>query len=358
MVNQLYHTWFRQVSQLWSKEHLPRLRTLTWMLVGIYLSRSVHLPDIAGKIPGQATTPSKTRRLERCLSQTGWSARTWYAPIARSLLRTAAETTGEIRLIVDGTKISAHHQLLLVALAYRQRALPLIWTWVPYEKGHSPVAQQQKLLAALYKLVPPAFPVVLVGDTEFGAVELLRQLEAWPWQYVLRQKGATRIRLPGLRYWQAFQSWVLPRGVRVWAVGAHLTEEHQYRTNLLGDWQATEPEPWLLATNLPTLGEALRAYRRRMWIEELFGDLKEHGFDLERTRLRHVARLSRLTLLVALLYLWLILVGQRSIRHGQRHLVDRRDRRDLSLFQIGLRMIQRWLINEQHFAVHLLPGLT
>ncbi len=36
MVNQLYHTWFRQVSQLWRQEHLPRLRTITWMLIGIY----------------------------------------------------------------------------------------------------------------------------------------------------------------------------------------------------------------------------------------------------------------------------------------------------------------------------------
>ena len=61
----------------------------------------------------------------------------------------------------------------------------------------------------------------------------------------------------------------------------------------------------------------------------MFGDFKKHGFDLESTMLRHFLRLSRLTLAVALLYVWLISVGGRTIRDGLRHLVDRVDRREL-----------------------------
>ncbi len=38
-----------------------------------------------------------------------------------------------------------------------------------------------------------------------------------------------------------------------------------------------------------------------MWIEEMFGDMKKHGFNLEQTMLRHFQRLSRLTLAVAIL---------------------------------------------------------
>ncbi len=45
----------------------------------------------------------------------------------------------------------------------------------------------------------------------------------------------------------------------------------------------------------------LSYYVRRMWIEEMFGDMKKHGFDLESTMLRHFLRLSRLTLAVVLL---------------------------------------------------------
>ncbi|RMI12985.1 MAG: hypothetical protein D6681_06225 [Calditrichaeota bacterium] len=74
-------------------------------------------------------------------------------------------------------------------------------------------------------------------------------------------------------------------------------------------------------------------------IEEMFGDFKKHGFDLESTMLRHFLRLSRLTLAVAYLYVWIVAIGGRIIHRGLRHLVDRKDRRDLSIFQIGFRYI-------------------
>ena len=43
-------------------------------------------------------------------------------------------------------------------------------------------------------------------------------------------------------------------------------------------WKVGEKEPWC---NIPDKAIALRLYKRRMWIEEMFGDTKKHGFDLE-----------------------------------------------------------------------------
>ena len=85
----------------------------------------------------------------------------------------------------------------------------------------------------------------------------------------------------------------------------------------------------------------------------MFGDFKKHGFSLESTMLRHFLRLSRLTLAVVLLYVWLVSVGDRTIRNGLRHLVDRVDRRDLCIFQIGLRWIERRLTNALPFSIPL-----
>src|SRR5258706_5409019 len=61
--------------------------------------------------------------------------------------------------------------------------------------------------------------------------------------------------------------------------------------------------------------------------------------------LRNSSRLSRLMLAMALLYIWLLSVGGRTIRAGLRHFVDRKDRRGLSIFQIGLHFIDRCLLN-------------
>ena len=84
-------------------------------------------------------------------------------------------------------------------------------------------------------------------------------------------------------------------------------------------------------------------------------DFKGHGFDLESTHLRNFLRLSRLTLAVVLLYLWLVAYGSKVIKDGLRYLVDRKDRRDLSIFRIGLDMIDRHLTNQEAFVFRWLP---
>ncbi len=85
----------------------------------------------------------------------------------------------------------------------------------------------------------------------------------------------------------------------------------------------------------------------------MFGDLKRHGFDLESTMLRTSEHLSRLTLVVAYLLDWLISSGANIIRMGLRPLVDRKDRRDLSLFQIGWRFNENRMLRSKPFPLTL-----
>jgi hypothetical protein len=354
-INQLYHTWFQRIWQTWPHLRVTQMRNLAWLLVGIYQSRSVHLSKIAGKIPGRAKLLSLTRRLSRFLDNPAIRVRQLYRPIARQMLELQAGHTGEIRLIVDGTKVGFGHQLLMVALAYRRRALPIAWTWIKGAKGHSSAIKQLALLAHVHGLIPKGVPILLVGDSEFGAVPILRQLDAWGLWYVLRQKSNNQVRLLGQCDWQDFGALIDQPGQSIWLGPSRLTAKHAYPVNLLAHWKRGEDKPWLLATNLPCRQAALRAYRRRMWIDEMFGDLKKHGFDLESTHLRHFQRLSRLTLAVALLYIWLIAVGSRTVKSGHRHLVDRVDRRDLSIFQIGWRFIQRRLTNALTVSIRLHP---
>jgi hypothetical protein len=243
--------------------------------------------------------------------------------------------------------------LLIVCITYRSRAVPIAWTWVKHVKGHSTGRKQLALLDYVNSLIPCGAPVFLVGDCEFGSVLVLKQLDCWHWFYVLRQKSDTCIWLDEKDDWKAFGHHIQKPGQSFWLGRGYLSRKEIYPTSLLVHWKRGEKDPWCLATNLPDRGIALRFYRRRPWIEEMFGDFKKHGFDLERTRLQHIQRLSRLTLVVVFLYVWLISAGTRTIHSGQRHLVDRKDRRDLSIFQIGLRMIQRRLTNDFSFNILL-----
>src|SRR5215207_7699279 len=145
-INPLYGMWLREIEQLWPHLRVTPQRTAAWLLVGIRHARSVHLSKVAAVIPGQAILPSHTRLLSRWPDHTAIRVRTLYAPVARDLLATHV-TNGEVRLILDGTRVGSNHQLLMVALAYRKRALPIAWTWVRCRKGHSSAALQIALLA-------------------------------------------------------------------------------------------------------------------------------------------------------------------------------------------------------------------
>src|SRR4030042_56082 len=147
VINQGYHTWFQRIRQLWPQERVTRLRNLAWLMTGIYHSRSVHLSRIADKIPGRAQLLSITRRMGRFLDNPAVRVREWYAPVARCLL--------------------------------------------------------EGLAAQVRRLSPQGIPVGLVGDSEFGAVEVIRQMEAWHWTYVVRQKASHHVQLTAQTGWQA-----------------------------------------------------------------------------------------------------------------------------------------------------------
>lgn len=352
-IAQTYNTLIKHIRQMLPVQRITRLRNLTWLMGGILWSHSVHLSKIANKMLGPAKRRSCTRRLSRFLHNRHVHVRQWYQPLAEGLLREAARTTGEVRLIIDSTKVTNSHQLLMVAVAYRRRALPLVWTWMPGKKGHSSGPKQQALLAYAHRLMPAHVPVVVTGDSEFTPLQAL--LEQWGWYYVLRQKGSHLIRLQSQTAWQRVDSLVSQPGQYGWFEDVVLTRKYQHRCHFLAYWQPGYKDPWLLATNLPTLRATRRQYKRRMWIEEMFGDFKRHGFDLEKSRLQHFLPLSRLTLAVALLYVWLVSLGATTIKRGDRHLVDRRDRRDLSIFRIGYDIFERFILNGQPLSIRPCP---
>lgn len=338
---QLYATWNQLLAQWLPDGCRTRRANLIWLLIGLYLGGRVQASAIVKHWPIAVKVSSLTRRLSRFLDNGAVQPVVWYRPVARQVLARGGRQP--LALILDATKVSAGHQLIMVALAYKKRALPLAWTWVPYAHGSVPIPKQVAVVRRVQGLLPAGQPVVLVADCGFASVALMRQLEQWGWGYVLRQYSNTMLWPAGAADWQRLDRLVSAPGQQVWVPGARLTRRWGHPTAVLACWQAGYDRPWLLATNLPSAYAARQAYTRRMGIEEMFGDWKRHGWDLETTHLRHTDRLSRLMLAVALLYVWLTWLGERLLKAGWRTWVDRRERRDLSLFRLGGDVLQRCL---------------
>lgn len=188
--SQLYSKWQTWLTQLIPDDCESRLKNLTLLVVGLYLSQSIHLNHMARKLPIRAKKLSLVRRLSRFLDNVAVIVDEWYAPWAKGLIQSAA-SGGKLQLVIDTTKVTSSYRLLCIALAYRRRTLPLMWSWVGHRKGHCTVHQQIALLKRLYRWVPAGVTVSLVGDGEFGHVLVLELLDSWQWAYVLRQAKNT-----------------------------------------------------------------------------------------------------------------------------------------------------------------------
>lgn len=342
--SQSYRIWRKRLVQPIPDDCTTRIMNFVLLVTGIFEARTVYIEVLARTLPIRARRLSLSKRLRRFLANEAVNVREWYHPWATWLIQSAANGGG-IHLVIDSTKVSSRFRKISVALAYGRRTLPLAWDWVPYPRGHCTTQQQIKLLEYVQTLLPTGLnvQVSLVGDSEFNHPLLIEYLEHWGWDYALRQSKDTLIMQGHDGQWKRLDSFGLRRGQMIWLGHVLLTRASPYPTNLVLYWKGGEKDPWYLATNQLSARPAVRLYKRRMWIEEMFGDMKGHGFDLELSRLRHADRLSRLTLAVSILYVWLVMLGTYTLKYDLTGEVDRTDRRDLSIFRLGWDFLERRL---------------
>jgi hypothetical protein len=350
-ITRLYSTLHEAVLPFAGSMLDSQLANLVRIMEGLIEGRSVHLSRIASEVTSEANKLSVVTQLTRFLSNHLVDVRAVYEVVGRALLEQASRA-GRLVLIMDCTKVGFSAQLVMVSLAYQGRALPLIWTWLPYPKGHSLTATQVELLSTLRTWLPAQAQVAFVGDSEFGRCWLQEELNFWGWSYVLRQSSHNCVwRQQDSGFLNLDQIKLRGQGIQ-WFPHTLLTEQNAFPTNVLGYWADGQDSPWWLATNLSTPEQVLALYPYRMWTEEMFGDMKGNGFDLEATHLRDTDKLNRLTLAVSLLYVRLVALGVELTKLGRAREVDRSDRRDLSFFRLGFDFLKRCLKLNQP----ILPG--
>lgn len=355
----LYHSILKRMYRFRPDERITRLRNLALLMTGLFLARSVHLAHIARKWPSPAKLPSLTNRLRRFLSNERVDATGFYEPVVALVLERLKRSDAPLRLLLDTTQLGRCHRLYTVSVAWRRRAVPLGFLVVQKRKGHLSVREQKILLRHVRPLVADFESVYVLGDSEFGQVDLMRYCRRQGWHFVFRLRGHYTVSpvdaaQPSGRLCEL----PLVEGQTRYLGPVELTAKHAYAAQVVVHWKRREDEPWFLASDCPVGPATLRLYRRRMWTEELYGDLKGHGFHLEATRLGDRKRLERLVLAVLLVFLWLIVLGSRVIKRGKRHLVDRRDRRDRSCFRIGWDYLEHCIRLNQPIPISFTPYLS
>ncbi len=116
-------------------------------------------------------------------------------------------------------------------------------------------------------------------------------------------------------------------------------------------------EPLYLVTNLELATEAVWYYKKRFRIETFFSYQKSRGFHLDKSHLKEPKRLEWLLLAACLAYLWLVYLGTVALTEGWYKVIHRTERIDLSLFNLGLNLLEHFLNETMPLPVAFIPLL-
>jgi hypothetical protein len=195
---------------------------------------------------------------------------------------------------MDQSKLSDRHQVLMLAVRYGERALPLAWR-VETTQGAIGFATQKALLEAVAPWIPTGAPVRLMGDRFYGTADLIGWCQERDWGYRLRLKGNLVV------FDSTGKTTTGPcAGEKPFYLEDVELTGKRARTHIGILHDPGHAEPWIIAMSEKPSYLATLEYSDRWGIEPMFSDFKSRGFGVEDTQIRYADRLDRLLLVMAL----------------------------------------------------------
>lgn len=322
------------------------LNTLAALISGIVAGRSTNLPVVAAKVPDGTKRESRVKKFSRWIKNERIDVEIYFLPYADALL-TSLAAHHTLLLAMDGSEVGRKCLALMVSVIYEKRALPIAWIVIEGNKGHFPEDSHVLLLERVHEIVPEGADVIFLGDGEFDGITLQATIDGYGWQYVCRTAKNTQLGADGERF--AFHEVGVRPGECIGLPNVTFTLQDYGPVLVIAWWKIGCEEPIYLVTNMEPVEEACYWYAKRFRIETFFSDQKSRGFNLHKSHISDPARLARLMIAACLAYIWIIYLGVIAKRDDWVKIIHRTDRCDLSLFQLGLNLLQHFL--NEHFPI-------
>src|SRR5262249_39853604 len=325
------------------------LLTLAALISGIVSSQSPQLPHIAAHVPNGTKPESRVKRFARWVDNAHILEEVYFLPYAEVLLRHLALQT--LVLVMDGSGVGRGCTALMLHVVYKGRALPLAWRVRQAPKGHFPEDLHIAVVEVMGEVIPEGAKVVFLGDGEFDGTALQDTLNKMGWSYVCRTAMSTTATWGGRTFRLDTLGACLKPGRLIEIKAVYCTQAAYGPIMVLCCWAKGYQEPLYLISNMATAEEACRLYQKRFRIETFFSDQKSRGFHIHKSHISDVQRLSRLLIAACLAYIWVVYLGSVGEKDEWRPVIHRRKRCDLSLFQLGLRLLEYFLNEEMPIPV-------
>lgn len=353
---ELYNRLNEKLRELVHVKNSKQVTNWIWIIVGILQSNSCNLSKAANFLSMETKAESRVTLMRRWLMNSNVKVWSFYKKVLDHVF--SGWSNVEATIILDGVMLFGDRwQVFRVSLWHGGRAIPLAWTVVK-GKGLVKVNKLKGMLEKVQRFLKEHVKEVLfLADAGFRDCDWAQLCEELGWNYGIRIACNTYITLPDGTL--ARLDALVPAYRNRYFQNAWLTLQAKLQTNVSVTWTTDKqgnPEMVAVITNQIACRARLREYARRMSIEQSFRDDKSGGFDLEHTRLQHAQRIDHLLLAVAIATLWCHEVGEFVLKQGDeaRCQVDPSHTRTLSLFQLGLRWLKRFLAT----ALNHLPAFS
>lgn len=338
----LYNRLFEYLRTVHPEPRVTRIKNWVWIMVGMILSNSVQLNQIANHIPSHAKAAGRIALVRRWLSNRFVQPIAFYRPLIQTVLTHWAGQS--VFVMLDATGVNhGKLQVLRLSLSHCFRALPLSWLVIT-GAGLVSLETALPLMWEAARLLSDVGAVTFLADRGFRSTAWAHYCLKIGWTYLIRVANNTTVTLVDGRC-VAIQALGVKPGQRRYFYNVRLTQDGDLCCNLMVTWTHATPtqaaELVAVITNLRPCYQSLQEYLVRMHIEESFRDDKSGSVDLAQTHLRDAERLNHLLLALAVVTLWVHAIGQQVVTSGQRKDIDPAATRQLCIFQIGWRKLHR-----------------
>ncbi len=351
--------------------HLKRCRGLSQVVKSAFDAKQLSVTGLGRGLLLPTQERSAIRKVDRLVGNEHlhYERNGIYQHISRQLIGNQQRPW----IIVDWSPHpNSTEQILRAALVCEGRALS-IWDEVHPESKLGNRQVHKKFLKQLKWLLPEGCQPIIVTDAGFHT-SWFKQVGLLGWDYVGRVRGLVKYQPEGESDWfelkclhakssptaRRFGKVLLSKSYPVEGTLCYYKGKARGRIsrNKLGqkrqcsdskDYSRSAKEPWVLMTSIDghkVAERVVKIYRTRMQIEEGFRDLKssQYGFGFEqsytqtRYRIENLLLIAMLASLVAWLAGW---QGEQEKRHYEFQANSVKERRVLSLFYLGCRLIKK-----------------
>lgn len=353
--------------------HMKRLKTLKLLVWGLLSDKKLSTTYLGRSIKNEVDEKHNIKRSDRFLSNKHlYKERT---PIYKAIISQLIPAYSRPWIIVDWSHVpNTERYILRAALVAKGRALPLYEAVYSKKQENNPKVHQ-RFLALLKKMLPEHCTPIMVTDAGF-CNPWFKAVKAHGWDYVGRVRGKRTFRLGEDKTWHSYKN----TGKKATEQGIYLGEGTLAQTNSLCthfyliklpkkyrvalnklrkkshyksdiEHSKSANEPWLLVSSLnkaPSL--IIKIYAYRMTIEEGFRDLKssKYGFSFEKahsTKIPRIQILLMIAMLAAFIAYFIGWIAEKNLWHYKFQANSIKNRRVLSLFYLGKRILKKkWII--------------